>query len=250
MPTLIALLALLPVQDDVEAKKQRLGELVKRMGDLQQEAEKLLEELSGGDRSRKDAIMMEVMRKHAPKMAGQMESAVRGANERNASSSLKTLAAASADFRANDRDNNRINDFWVGDVSGLYRINPGDGGIKLIEISIALADARPRAPLDKSEVFAGSKLIALPSPGATKAGYRYAAVPKYQEDGKDAPYHSGDGRCPSKFGFCSYPAEYGTAGKFTFLITEENTVWRKDTGGKPVEVTPEDPRAQGWSRLD
>src|SRR5688572_14573808 len=99
---IIALLALAPAQDD-EAKKKRLGELVKQMGDIQQEAEKLLEELSGGDRSKKDAIMMEVMRKHAPKMAGQMESAVRGANESNASASLKTLASANADFRGNDR---------------------------------------------------------------------------------------------------------------------------------------------------
>src|SRR5689334_9677177 len=40
-------------------------------------------------------------------------SSQRASNERNASASLKTLASAEADFRANDRDNNKINDFWT-----------------------------------------------------------------------------------------------------------------------------------------
>ena len=246
----LALLALAPAQDD-EAKKRRLGELFKQMGELQQEAAKLLEELSGGDRSKQDAIMREVMRKNAPKMADQMEGAQRASNERNASASLKTLATASADFRANDRDNNRLQDFWVGDVSGLYRVDPGDGAVKLIEISIASADARPCVPLEKAGAFGKSKLVALPAPGSAQAGYRYAAVPKFQNDaGAEEAYHAGDGRCHAMFGFCAWPADYGTTGKLSFLITENNTVWRKDTGGKPVEVTPADPRAAGWAKLD
>jgi hypothetical protein len=245
----LAALALVPAQDD-EAKKKRLGELVKQMGEIQQEAEKLLEDLSGGDRSKKDAIMMEVMRKHAPKMAGQMESAVRGANERNASASLKTLASAQADFRANDRDNNRMNDFWAGDVSGLYRVDPSDGGIRLIEISVALADARPCVPLDKQGTFGAMKIIAL-GKTAPKAGYWFASVPKFQnDDGATEKYDDGFGRCAARFAHCAYPAAYGEAGKHTFLITEENTIWKKDTGGKPVDLVPADLRAQGWTRLD
>src|SRR5436190_232031 len=56
------------------------------------------------------------------------------ANERSASSSLKTLATAEADFKANDRDGNGLKDFWVGDVSGLYRYTMTNGReIKLIE---------------------------------------------------------------------------------------------------------------------
>ncbi len=37
---------------------------------------------------------------------------------------MKTLSAAAEDFRGNDRDGNRIQDFWTADVSGLYGIEP------------------------------------------------------------------------------------------------------------------------------
>src|SRR5436190_13328249 len=47
-------------------------------------------------------------------------SSQRASNERNASTSLKTLSSAEADFRANDRDWNHVNDFWTANVAGLY----------------------------------------------------------------------------------------------------------------------------------
>src|SRR5574341_1147969 len=74
-------------------------------------------------------------------------------HERNFSSSLKTLSSAEADFRANDRDWNHVNDFWTGDVKSLYTLtsagirgagtDPQDMAIRLIEQSVALADADP-----------------------------------------------------------------------------------------------------------
>src|SRR6188508_3146890 len=74
----------------------------------------------------------------------------RASNERTASTSLKTLSSAEADFRANDRDWNHVNDFWTGDVKGLYTmtsadvrgagISPNDPPIKLIEMEVAAAD--------------------------------------------------------------------------------------------------------------
>ena len=74
-------------------------------------------------------------------------SSQRASNERNASSSLKTMATAESDFRSNDRDGNKISDFWTANVAGLYTMTnasvPGstDTAIKLIELSIAGADA-------------------------------------------------------------------------------------------------------------
>src|SRR6187455_327077 len=47
-------------------------------------------------------------------------SSQRASNERNASTSLKTLSSAEADFRSNDRDWNHVNDFWTANVAGLY----------------------------------------------------------------------------------------------------------------------------------
>src|SRR5262245_14151844 len=98
--------------------------------------------------------------------------------ERNSATSLKTLASAEADFRANDRDWNHVNDFWTGNVSGLYTVTSAaikgaeypsttDMSIKLIELSVASADA------DDTFVPAGGENIALTNyavPSA-KAGY-------------------------------------------------------------------------------
>lgn len=250
MPALlIALLALAPTQD-VEAKKKRLGELFKQMNQLQEEAQKLLNELSGGDPVKERDLVMEVMRTHAPKMADEIDRAQLAANERNASATLKTLAGAQADFRANDRDQNRVNDFWAGDLSGLYRVDPGDGALKLIELSTALADARPCVPLDKGGTFGAMKI--LPAGKASpKAGYAYAFIPRFQnEAGAPETYDDGFGRCIARFAYCAVPAEYGKSGKTSFLISEENVIWKKDTGGKPVELLPADLKAAGWTALD
>src|SRR5689334_19227520 len=78
-------------------------------------------------------------------------SSQRASNERNASTSLKTLTAAEADFKSNDRDGNRVNDFWTANISGLYTMTSAsilgntpnsttDASIKLIELSLACAD--------------------------------------------------------------------------------------------------------------
>lgn len=72
-----------------------------------------------------------------------------GAHERCSSASLKTLSVAEADFRANDRDWCSVNDFWTGDVVGLYTLTSaavsGEGSAKdpsilLIELSVAAVD--------------------------------------------------------------------------------------------------------------
>ena len=47
-------------------------------------------------------------------------SSQRAANERNASTSLKTVSTAQADFRSNDRDWNHVNDYWTYNLAGLY----------------------------------------------------------------------------------------------------------------------------------
>src|SRR6185295_12735465 len=71
-----------------------------------------------------------------------------GSNERRAIVSLKTLASAQTDFRANDRDQDGKANFWRADIAGLYALAPGEGpAIKLIELSLAAADDRPVADL-------------------------------------------------------------------------------------------------------
>jgi len=250
----IALVAVLcaPPQDDVEAKKKRLGEIFSQSLKLQKEAEALMKELSGGNREKQEAIMREIMEKYAPEMAEQFSRAQTMANERNASVTLKTLATAEADFRANDRDWNHVNDFWVADVSGLYRIFANGETIKLIEMAVAVADARPAIPVDATGALPSDEKTKLQIVGksATKAGYSYCAIEKYEEGGAAVKYDEGKGRNTSRFGFCAYPSVYPANGKMTFVITEDNLVFRKDTGGKRVELWPADPAKDGWQRAN
>jgi outer membrane lipoprotein-sorting protein len=175
-------------------------------------------------------------------------------NERNGSRTLKTLTTAQADFRANDRDGNRINDFYARDVAGLYALNPatgklteaiagkeGDPILKLIEPHTAMADAtedRWTYPVLK---------IQDPQP---KSGYLFAALKNYVEGGKEIPYHKGTGRNNDRFGFIAYPADYGVSGKSTYIVNEDNTIWAKDLGGDEIDTFPADPRAEGWVKLD
>jgi hypothetical protein len=169
------------------------------------------------------------------------------ANERNATACLKNIATAEADFRANDRDNNKHQDFWTGDVASLYTLVPEGGreAIKLIELSVAAADA---APLEDG---AAIEKLAERQP---RAGYCFQAMEKdasvtpAEEYPKDTTGKGSKTRNTSRFGFCCFPAEYGVTGRKTYIISEMNTIFWKDTGGEPVLEWPGD--ADGWQKLD
>ncbi len=164
----------------------------------------------------------------------------RASNERYPWSSLKTFATAQADFRGNDRDGNRQQDYWVRDVAGLYFLKPmgSDEPIKLIEVSVANADdtACPES------AAAGHAF-------APKAGYVYRALIFYEDAaGKKQIYENAQGRNPSKFGFIGVPVE-GDA-RDSYIVSEENTVYRKKLQGARVDTFPRDPLKAGWTKLD
>jgi hypothetical protein len=243
-----------PAPEDAEAKKKRLGEIMGEMTKLQGEAEKLLNDLSGGDARKREALILELARKHAPEQTAAEERKLMASNARNASTSLKTLVSAEDDFRSNDRDWNRVNDYWVADVSGLYRILwSKDDGMKLIERSVALADGRPALPLENEgalPVDSKTKFMAMEK-GAPKAGYCYVAIPKYEgPDGGTATYDEGNGRNRSRYAFCAYPVEYEKMGQWTFVVDENKAIYRKRTEGKPLEVWPTGLKKAGWEKLD
>src|SRR6185436_4993417 len=153
-----------------------------------------------------------------------------------------------ADFRANDRDWNHVNDFWTGDVKGLYTMTaaevrgagtaPKDPPIRLIELSVASADA------DSTLIAAGGENMALSQPSAPKAGYWYAALllDLTLKDKEEATYKTDTGGTPpmgkchntSKFGFAAVPDSAWT-GKYVFRVNENNTVFREALTGKPRE---------------
>src|SRR5688572_17757552 len=183
-------------------------------------------------------------------------SSQRASNERNASTSLKTLSSAEADFRANDRDWNHVNDFWTGNVSGLYTMtsaaltgatanNTLDPSVKLIELSIASADT------DSTTISANTENLPLTSFAvySAKAGYWYQAL---QTDNSvsgspESTYKIETGGQPtmgsvhntSKFGFLAFP-DSQSAGKYVFIVNENNTIFRSATSTvvKTTTVTP------------
>jgi len=183
-------------------------------------------------------------------------SSQRASNERNASTSLKTLASAEADFRSNDRDGNHVNDFWTANVAGLYTLTNGavpgatpndstDPAIKLIELSVASADADSVTPA------AGGENIALTNFGtpSAKAGYWYTAlVTDNNVSGlAESTYRQDTGGAPTmgsvhnywKFGFLAFP-DSQSSGKYVYVIDENNTIFRSATSGavKPSMANP------------
>ena len=184
----------------------------------------------------------------------------RASNERNASSSLKTLATAEADFRANDRDANRVQDFWSQSVGGLYGLIPvaTSDMIKLIEISVGAADfnaATSGMTAGTPGTAAGNTNTVVPpttyAVSAPKAGYWYKAMTLDEDGGNYTTDTSGvtttdgsgsnvtPGRNHTRFGFLAFPDSY-SSGRSMFFINEGNTVFKRPViaNVKPTGSTP------------
>jgi prepilin-type N-terminal cleavage/methylation domain-containing protein len=183
--------------------------------------------------------------------------AQRSANERSAATSLKTMSTAEADFRANDRDWNHVNDYWTFNVCGLYTMtscavpnstganSTSDPAIKLIELSVASADSESSLAAPTNEMAALST-FAVPS---VKAGYWYAALTNDmsvagtpdQTYKQDTAGSVAMGSChnASKFGFTAFPDSV-SSGKYVFIVNENNTVYRSATTStvRPSTNTP------------
>jgi prepilin-type N-terminal cleavage/methylation domain-containing protein len=175
-------------------------------------------------------------------------SAQRAANERNASVSLKTIVTANHDFRANDRDGNRLVDFWTGDVAGLCLIVPqvGSGApssvpysaaIRLVDLSMASADgefggAGVRYAASMHVPIANALIAFRP-----KAGFWYTRLINevsssgslpYQID-TDGPSNSLWAACHNtdRFGFMAFPGSLGV-GRVAFIVNHEGVVFKSN----------------------
>jgi prepilin-type N-terminal cleavage/methylation domain-containing protein len=173
-------------------------------------------------------------------------SSQRSSYERGASTSMKTIAVAEADFKVNDRDGNHVADYWTADVKGLYTLTscavPGklggtqDPPIRLIELTVAGADT------DGTTIAAAGENMDLTQFGvfSAKAGYWYAAMTLDNSvaGGPEATYKVDTGGTPamgtvhnaSKFGFFSFP-DATTFGRYVFILNENNTIYRSALTG-------------------
>ena len=170
-------------------------------------------------------------------------SSQRASNERNASTALKTLESAEADFRATDRDGNHVNDFWTGDVSGLYYVKSADLKleIRLIEESLANADSKPLFPLTTRGSRKGYSFLALDRDESVAGA---AGEYKVDTDHSGRKVHNA-----SMFGFCAFP-ESDWAGAYQFKVNENNTIFREPPA-KPRNTFPSDEELKRyWSDMD
>jgi hypothetical protein len=171
-------------------------------------------------------------------------SAQRASNERNASASLKTLSSAEADFRSNDRDGDRTNNFWVRDAYSLFALCPSEDGttapkpeshnmIKLIEPSMACADVTGTEP-PSGAVGASTAIGAW----TAKANYVYRALESYEAKGGSEKYGAKDAGAIKaygnswnfgKFAFVAMPVNRA-GGRRLFLMTEDFTIYAGDVG--------------------
>jgi hypothetical protein len=145
---------------------------------------------------------------------------------------LKGITSAQADFRANDRDGDGVTQFWRADIAGLYVLAPGGGpAIRLIDPSVALADDRPVSDLSKV------------GPRAPSHGYWFRALRHADENTLDAK---------SRFAAECHPADYPKPGRWTFIVDENNTLFRADLGhGRGIDVYPtDDDLKTKWTKVD
>jgi type II secretory pathway pseudopilin PulG len=174
---------------------------------------------------------------------------------------LKSLSSAEADFRANDRDWNHVNDFWTANVSGLYTMtstavagaqpnDTADPSIRLIMLSVAAADA------DGAFHPAGGENLDLTTFAVPSAmeGYWFAAMTAdlslpvsdpgrvYRQDTGGTPT-MGKVHHHTKFGFVGIPDSV-YAGKFVSIVNENNTIFRSAVT-TPVKLLMSNPPGLG-----
>jgi prepilin-type N-terminal cleavage/methylation domain-containing protein len=209
----------------------------------------------------------------------------RSSYERGASTSMKTIAVAEADFRSNDRDGNGVNDFWTADVKGLYTMTncavPGRAGgtvdppIRLIELSLAAADSDGVTNLAGGECMDLTQFAVF----APKAGYWYGALlsdgtlpanidATYRQDTAGNGPPMGSVHNMGRFGFVAFP-DSSTFGRFVYVLNEGNTIFRSATTSPvrqgtanppgvaltgylaPYVVWPDETNVKSyWSKLD
>ena len=163
-------------------------------------------------------------------------------NERNASASLKSVVTAEENFRSNDLDRNQVNDYWTGNIAGLYclQVAATDNPIAALnDIGVASADIdsgnAAAVAFSNANVSYNSALLLTSSP---KSGYAYQALLK---DAEDAVYaQSTDGGVSvhnfGNFGFAAVPVAWDSTGNHVFIVNEGASVFRRDFGPSTAAV--------------
>ena len=152
------------------------------------------------------------------------------AQETGAAQTLKSLASTEATWQNVDTDRNGIKDFWVVDVSGLYRVLDATGNpAQVIDISFARSDWVPIVAGGAMPTV-GALLSATGAEPVAKSGYFYCAF-QFADAGVTAyarDIDSAGNVCEntSAFAFQAFPDKYGSSGKLAYIMSESSSVFK------------------------
>lgn len=164
-------------------------------------------------------------------------------NERMAMQTLNSIRGIQYRFQSDDLDGNGVNDFWTGDLAGLYNLVVKGREIQLVDRALAESDPAPCKPL-----------VSAPRPFH---GYYFVALESDDSDGpsKGASFREDTGGTPTmgkvhhmtKFGYCAYPAVPGVSGSFVYLIGTNGQIMQF-MQGPPPKNWPPDSEGRNWNR--
>lgn len=172
------------------------------------------------------------------------------ANETAAVGGLKQLTSHEASMRQTDGDANGTKDYWTRDVAGFYALeNVAGEMLKYIDVQMAKADA---------DLLAGYATYTAPASAEPKSGYLYRGI---TTDENAAAYVDATlavqpviaAACTnlSKYGFISFPFDYGRDGVRVFIVNEEGVIYGVDNGaGGTAPATSGNDLALGGAAAD
>lgn len=189
------------------------------------------------------------------------------ANESSAAATLRSLVTVEAAWRQTDVDRNGISDYWVADVSGLYRTEIGTpgSGTPAAQVDAAVATA------DESKVAAGAPVPGAPVPDTglptaallglngnhAKSGYLYAALKNDLSVLPALPYAAdpdGNGQAwtsTSCYGFSARPEVCNSTGTNTLIVNQMGLIYRRAFGTSLPTNAPDwpgaNPASLGWT---
>lgn len=171
----------------------------------------------------------------------------RSSHETNAAVSLRGLSRAEVDFRGNDRDQNRVLDYWTRDSSGLHCVCPVSSTepVRLTEVTLSGADSNPQgtAATPTAGTETSNDFFSIRAP---KSGYWYLALPTDETGTAFAQATGGTGGTydqayfnHSRYAFMAYP-ESLNVGRYIYYMGETNTVFRRPvvSSVRPATGTP------------
>lgn len=158
---------------------------------------------------------------------------------------LLAIAQAQEKFREEDRDGDgeREYAFSIGSHGAeVYRQNLEGRQLDAKEGNLALRGTLnslvgAKIPLPSERLADAEGLPGIPS---HFEGYRFLVL--HGPESAPAKWYvkKEKGHVLTQFGLCAYPAGYGKTGIYTFVLSEDGSIRRKDNGGRPVLGLPEE----------